>query len=83
MPAVIRLLVVSLMQPVFIAIGSGTLQGLDFTEVTKSLKEIDGVIDVKHLNIWAMNMERVTLSVVLAVGQCPRDGSCSFEIVLL
>uniref|UniRef100_A0A914VR60 Solute carrier family 30 member 8 n=1 Tax=Plectus sambesii TaxID=2011161 RepID=A0A914VR60_9BILA len=55
----------------------GILQGLNFSEVTESLLGIDGVLGVRHLRIWALSMDCISLSVTLAT-----DSSANIETIL-
>ncbi len=48
---------------------AGILQGLDFSEVAEALLNIDGVVGVRQLRIWALTMDRVSLSVLLSIGK--------------
>ena len=42
--------------------------GVNLTEVANSLLAIDGVVGVRHLRIWSLSMDTVSLSVTIAVG---------------
>ena len=49
----------------------GTPSGIDPTDVTRALGEIDGVHGVHHLHIWALGPSRPALSCHLMVGDVP------------
>ena len=48
-------------------LSEGILQGIDFGEVTQTLMQLPGVTSVRNLRIWALTMNRVSMSVVLGV----------------
>ncbi len=45
----------------------GIPRGMDFSEVVDSLESVDGVKKVHDLRIWALTMDKIALSVHLAV----------------
>ncbi|HEX3583761.1 MAG TPA: cation diffusion facilitator family transporter [Thermoanaerobaculia bacterium] len=49
----------------------GTPSGIDPTDVSRALAEVDGVQGVHHLHIWALGPSRPALSCHLMVGDVP------------
>ena len=49
----------------------GTPAGIDPDEVTRALGEIDGILGVHHLHIWALGPSSPALSCHLMVGDVP------------
>ena len=46
---------------------AGIPRGIDFSEVVESLESLEGVKNVHDLRIWALTMDKVALSVHLAI----------------
>lgn len=47
----------------------GTPRGIDITSVRRSFLKIPGVKDVHNLRLWSLSMDKIALSVHLAVGK--------------
>ena len=47
---------------------AGTPRGIDITSVRNSFLKLPGVKDVHDLRLWSLSMDKIALSVHLAVG---------------
>lgn len=47
----------------------GSPKGIDFTEVMNTLMNIEGVQRVHNLRIWALSLDKTTLSAHLAISK--------------
>ena len=58
---------------------SGAPRTVDFTDVTQSLLEIQGVREVHDLRMWSLSMNKIAMAVHLAVGVYTFQNSLSLS----
>ena len=54
---------------------SGTPRGINFAEVREAFFQVEGILDIHNLRVWSLTMDKIALSVHIAVGRsmswCP------------
>lgn len=48
----------------------GTPRYLDYSAILETFLQIDGVVRVHNLRIWALSVNKIALAAHLAVGKC-------------
>ncbi|KAI9585203.1 hypothetical protein GQX74_001050 [Glossina fuscipes] len=62
----------AIMKDALLVLMEGTPNFLEYTEILNVFKRIEGVERVHNLRIWALSINRVALSVHLAIGECEK-----------
>ncbi|XP_012943706.1 zinc transporter 2 [Aplysia californica] len=58
---------VTIMRDIVVVLMEGTPRGINFAEVRDTFFEIPGVLDIHNLRVWSLTMDKVALSVHLAI----------------
>ncbi|PSN42407.1 Zinc transporter 2 [Blattella germanica] len=59
----------AILKDAMLVLMEGLPKGMDFLQVMNALTQIDGVVKVHNLRIWALSMDKMALSAHLAI--CP------------
>uniref|UniRef100_A0A1B0BDD2 Zinc transporter 2 n=1 Tax=Glossina palpalis gambiensis TaxID=67801 RepID=A0A1B0BDD2_9MUSC len=70
----------AIMKDALLVLMEGTPNFLEYTEILNVFKRIEGVERVHNLRIWALSINRVALSVHLAIGECEQNEQSAYLI---
>lgn len=59
----------------------GTPRYLDYSAILETFLQIDGVVRVHNLRIWALSVNKIALAAHLAVGKCFSSSFCVFSLI--
>ncbi|CAG5116684.1 unnamed protein product, partial [Candidula unifasciata] len=58
---------ITIMRDILVVLMEGTPRGINLSEVRNTFFEIDGVLDIHNLRVWSLTMDKIALSVHLAI----------------
>ncbi|BFZ11036.1 hypothetical protein BsWGS_14075 [Bradybaena similaris] len=57
----------TIMRDILVVLMEGTPRGINFSDVRKTFFDVEGVLDIHNLRVWSLTMDKIALSVHLAI----------------
>uniref|UniRef100_A0A2C9KC23 Zinc transporter 2-like n=1 Tax=Biomphalaria glabrata TaxID=6526 RepID=A0A2C9KC23_BIOGL len=57
----------TIMKDIIVVLMEGTPRGINFAEVRQAFFQVEGVLDIHNLRVWSLTMDKIALSVHLAI----------------
>ncbi|GFN85112.1 Zinc transporter 2 [Plakobranchus ocellatus] len=58
---------ITILRDILVVLMEGTPRGINFAEVREVFFEVEGVLDIHNLRVWSLTMDKIALSVHIAV----------------
>ncbi|GFS08499.1 zinc transporter 2 [Elysia marginata] len=58
---------ITILRDILVVLMEGTPRGINFADVREAFFQVDGVLDIHNLRVWSLTMDKIALSVHIAV----------------
>ncbi|RUS69219.1 hypothetical protein EGW08_023020 [Elysia chlorotica] len=58
---------ITILRDILVVLMEGTPRGINFAEVREAFFQVEGVLDIHNLRVWSLTMDKIALSVHIAV----------------